>query len=92
MNKELDIIKEQISSGEVEQAIAGIDSMLLTECPKRDVAFYLRGNAYRKLGNWQEALNSYQQAIDLNPESPAQQARQAVMDILNFYHKDMYNQ
>ena len=55
-------------------------------------AYYLRGNAYRKLSNWQAALNDYQRAIDLDPESPAQQARRMVIDILNFYHKDMYNQ
>lgn len=55
-------------------------------------AYYLRGNAYRKLGNWQEALNDYQRAIDLDPASPAQQARRMVIDILNFYNKDMYNQ
>ena len=50
------------------------------------------GNAYRKQGNWQQALNNYQYAIDLNPESPAQHAYQMAMDILNFYNKDMYNQ
>ena len=32
------------------------------------------------------------EAIDLNPESPAQHAYQMAMDILNFYNKDMYNQ
>ena len=42
--------------------------------------------------NWQQALNNYQYAIDLNPDSPARQARNMVMDILNFFHKDMYNQ
>lgn len=55
-------------------------------------AYYLRGNAYRKLSNWQAALNDYQRAIDLDPTSPAQQARRMVIDILNFYNKDMYNQ
>ena len=38
------------------------------------------------------ALNNYQKAIDLNPESPAADARQMVIDILNFFNKDMYNQ
>ncbi|KAA6310871.1 hypothetical protein EZS27_037903, partial [termite gut metagenome] len=37
-------------------------------------------------------LNCYQSAFDLNPESPALQARNAIKDILDFYHKDMYNQ
>ena len=49
-------------------------------------------NAYRKLGDWQMALNNYLEAIALNPESPAVQARAMAMDILEFYNKDMYNQ
>ena len=53
---------------------------------------HLGGNAYRKQGNWQMALNSYLEAIALNPESPAVQARAMIMDILEFYNKDMYNQ
>jgi tetratricopeptide (TPR) repeat protein len=61
----------------------------------QDVHSHLIGmlcRAYRKQGNWQQALNNYQYAIDLNPESPAQHAYQMAMDILNFYNKDMYNQ
>lgn len=54
--------------------------------------YYLRGNAYRKKGDWKQALDNYQYAIDLNPDSPAVQARTMAIDILNFYHKDMFNQ
>ena len=57
-----------------------------------DEPYYLLGNAYRKQGNWQLALNNYLEAIERNPESPAVQAHQMMMDILNFYNKDMYNQ
>ena len=32
------------------------------------------------------------EAIALNPDSPAAEARNMVMDILNFYNKDMFNQ
>ena len=88
----LNVIKELISQGNVEQAIGQLDIMLQTDFPEKDEAYYLRGNAYRKQGNWQQALNNYQYAIDLNPNSPALQAHKMVMDILNFYNKDMYNQ
>jgi len=88
----LNVIKELISQGNVEQAIGQLDIMLQTDFPGKDEAYYLRGNAYRKQGNWQQALNNYQYAIDLNPNSPALQAHKMVMDILNFYNKDMYNQ
>lgn len=88
----LTILKELIKQGDVEQAIRRLDELLQTDIPDKDRAYYLLGNAYRKQGNWQQALNNYRHAIDLNPESPARQARQMVMDILNFYNKDMYNQ
>ena len=39
-----------------------------------------------------QALNNYLEAIERNPESPAVSARDMIMNILNFYNKDMYNQ
>ena len=53
--------------------------------------FYEQGNAYRKQGNWKEAINSYLKAIELDPESPAVEAKQMLDDIMNYYHKDYYN-
>jgi hypothetical protein len=49
------------------------------------------GNAYRKKENWELALNNYRSAIDINSGSPAKHAYKMVIDILNFYHKDMFN-
>ena len=54
--------------------------------------FYLLGNAWRKKGNWQMAMNNYLEAVHLNPESPAKQALEIANEILDFYNKDMYNQ
>ena len=88
----LNTIKELINQGNVEQAIQQLDEILQTDFPGKDEAYYLRGNAYRKQGNWQLALNNYQYAIDLNPDSPAREAYRMAMDILNFFNKDMYNQ
>ena len=93
----IEAIKQLIYNGQVQEAIAQLDN-LIEGSPSHpvdgqsDEAYYLRGNAYRKLGDWQRALNDYQRAIDRNPTSPALQARKMVIDILNFYHKDMYNQ
>ena len=53
--------------------------------------YYRRGNEYRKQGNWQMALNNYMEAIALDPESPAVQAKEMLDQILSFYHKDYYN-
>ena len=57
-----------------------------------DRLFYLLGNAWRKKGNWQMAMNNYHEAIAINPESPAKQALEIANDILDFFNKDMYNQ
>ena len=90
--KQLNTIKELINQGEVDEAILALDQLILTDSAPKDEAYYLRGNAYRKLGNWHQALNNYQEAIELNPQSPAAEARKMMMDIMNFYNKDMFNQ
>ena len=53
--------------------------------------YYKLGNEYRKKGDWQMAINNYMEAIALDPDSPAVQAKEMLDDILNFYHKDYYN-
>ncbi len=90
--EQLNSIREMINQGEVDKAIQALDEILQTDFVAADEAYYLRGNAYRKQGNWQQALNNYQLAIEQNPQSPALQARKMVMDILEFYNKDMFNQ
>ena len=91
MKEKLINIKEWIRTGELETAIEELS--LYIQCnPTEDEPYYLLGNAYRKQGNWQMALNNYLEAMERNPESPAVQAHQMMMDILNFYNKDMYNQ
>jgi outer membrane protein assembly factor BamD (BamD/ComL family) len=53
--------------------------------------FYRQGNEARKRGLWHEAINNYMQAIDLDPDSPAVEAKKMLDEILAFYHKDAYN-
>ena len=50
--------------------------------------YYEQGNAYRKAGNWQEAINCYIKAVELDPDSPAVEAKRMLDDIMNYYHKD----
>ena len=53
--------------------------------------YYLKGNEARKHGLWHEAINCYIQAIELDPDSPAVEAKRMLDDIMTFYCKDMYN-
>jgi tetratricopeptide (TPR) repeat protein len=57
----------------------------------KDIILYEQGNAYRKKGQWGEAINCYLEAMEINPESPAATAYEMLMNILNFYNKDAYN-
>lgn len=92
MDKSLPDIKELIRKDELEKAINLLTEYISTHPACSDEPYYLLGNAYRKQGNWQLALNHYLEAIERNPDSPATTARKMVMDILEFYNKDMYNQ
>ena len=91
MKENLITIKELIKEGKLDTAVEQL-SVLIQADSTLDEPYYLLGNVYRKQGNWQMALNNYLEAMERNPESPAVQAHQMMMDILNFYNKDMYNQ
>jgi len=83
-------IKQLLMEGETDKAIALLINFT-DENPTSDEAFFLLGNAYRKKENWEFALNNYRKAMDLNPNGPAKYAYKMVIDILNFYNKDMFN-
>ena len=90
--EQLTLIKEHLRQNQVAEAIDALDALLQSDFPHKDQAYYLRGNAHRKQADWRRALDDYQRAADLNPRSPAVEARRALLDILEFYNKDMFNQ
>ena len=68
------------------------EKAVTTESAKQQAALlYEEGNRQRKQQNWSLALNAYEQATALDPDSPARAARQMLMDIMEFYCKDLYN-
>jgi cytochrome c-type biogenesis protein CcmH/NrfG len=86
----METIKQLIYEGKPDKAIALLDDYI-KEHPADDEAWCLRGNAYRKKEDFQQALNNYLQAIELNPDSPAVQAHSMLMKILEYHNKDMLN-
>ena len=92
MKELLERTRKMIKDGETDEAIVLLENITKSEKVFSEEVYYQLGNAYRKQGNWQGALNNYQEAININPDSPAKDARQMIMDILNFYNKDMFNQ
>ena len=85
-------IRNLLASEKADEAIAELERFRTAGGTMDDELFYLLGNAWRKKGNWQMAMNNYLEAVALNPESPAQQALDIANEILDFYNKDMYNQ
>lgn len=53
--------------------------------------YYKLGNEYRRKGDWKHAIDNYLEAIALDPESPAVEAKQMLDDMFAFYCKDLYN-
>ena len=53
--------------------------------------YYLKGNEYRKQSLWHEAINCYIEAIRLDPDSPAVEAKRMLDDIMAFYSRFIRN-
>ena len=62
-----------------------------SEEPVTAQQYYERGNEYRRQGVWHEAINNYIEAIRLDPDSPAVEAKRMLDDIMAYRCKDMYN-
>lgn len=91
---ETDRIKTLIAGGAIDEALAACQAALQSTSDSSAHAhiYYLMGNAHRKREDWQKAMNAYQQAIDIDPHSPAATARKMITEILNYYYKDQFNQ
>ena len=87
-------IKDMLSRSEGEQALNAANEIVENKNVSRETlanAYYLRGNAYRQQGNVRMALNSYLEAMDLDPDGPAGEAYRHLQELLAYYHKDYYN-
>lgn len=92
--KTIQEIKEMLSRSEGEAALDAVNEIVKSKGVSRETlanAYYLRGNAYRQNGNVRMALNSYLEAMELDPDGPAAEAYRHVQELLAYYHKDYYN-
>ena len=85
-------VKALLDQDKADEAIGLLEGFQAGGGAMDEDLFYLLGNAWRKKGNWQMAMNNYLEAVHLNPESPAARALEIANEILAFYNKDMYNQ
>lgn len=92
-----DAVKQQIGKARQLMAQNSIDEAikLLTAVidanPDADEAFFVRGTAYHRQGQVRLAISDYCQAKLINPDSPASQAYDAAIEVLNFFNTDLYN-
>jgi tetratricopeptide (TPR) repeat protein len=63
----------------------------IAQNPVDDNAYYLRGNVYRKMNLFGDALNDYHKAVELNPQSEAAVAIEILNEILEFRNVDLLN-
>ena len=82
-----------LAESKSDQVIAAADQLATTSTDRAVMtqAYYLRGNAYRQQGNMRQAMNSYLEAMELEPDGPAAQAYRTIQEILDFYDHDLYN-
>lgn len=96
MDAVLQEIKETLVNGNSDKTIInGVIVSLkqfIAQNPKSDDAYFLLGNAYRRREEWGEAMNAFQSAVELNPNSPAKIAYRSIQEVLDFFNKDMFNQ
>ena len=53
--------------------------------------FYIRGNDFRRQGDFKRAMEAYMESIALDANSPAVEAKKMLESIYAFYCKAMYN-
>ena len=83
-------INRLIAENNLEKALAYIDEWLSNHS-KDDMAYYMIGLVFWNHGNWKLTIENYLKAIEINPDSPAKQAYEMVMNIINFSNPDLYN-
>ncbi len=91
----LQAIKDMLDRSESRDVIAHCDYLIDNNKDEDKLLiaqlYYMRGNAYRQLGEWGKAMSSYLEASERNPEGPAKQAYANALQILDFYNHDLYN-
>lgn len=90
----IDDIRQLIAEERVDEAITAAGEVIGdagASVHERAMAYYLRGNAYRKFNDLKQAMNSYLESMELEPDGPAAMAYSHAQEVMAFYCKDLYN-
>ena len=61
-------IDKMLRKGQIDEAILRLNEQIQATATPCDRLYYLLGNAYRKRGDFAQALNCYLEAMAINPE------------------------
>ncbi len=91
MKKELALLKSYIDRGDLVDAQRIIDR-LLEQYPSEAELHFLLGKLAYKQQQWGQAINAFNQALDLDPDhSEAASNLEMANHILGYYTPDMFN-
>jgi tetratricopeptide (TPR) repeat protein len=81
--------REAFVNGDLELTLKILDNEKLLESAE---ACFLRGEAFYKSQKFGDSLNNFKKVLEINPENEnAQTYVDMINNILNFYHKELYN-
>lgn len=83
-------IDELISQNRLDEAISLLDSQIKNGDADDNVYFTL-GKLLWRIGRRSEAMDAYNEAIAINPDSPAAVALEQGRAIFDFYNPDLLN-
>lgn len=83
-------IDDLIAENRLEEAIIEINKRLESE-PDDDDLYFVRGKLYWRTGDRRQAINDYEQAVELNNHSRAVHALENAREILSFFNPDLLN-
>lgn len=84
------IIKDLISEGRYDEAVSALDRNI-EENATNALWWYLRGKTYWRMQRRADAISDYEEAVHLDPQSPAAHALEMARDVMNFYNPDLLN-
>lgn len=88
--KEHDDIRRLVADGHYDEALSRLDKAI--EQDANDAAlWYERGRIYWCLGKKANAISDYEEAVYLDPASPAHHALEFARGVMDFYNPDLLN-
>lgn len=88
--KDNDEIRRLVAEDRYDEAISRLDQAIENEADNAAL-WYERGRVYWRLGQKSNAISDYEEAVYLDPDSPARHALELARGVMDFYNPDLLN-